>query len=142
VQEYWVTLPQDPTQQELQQLRAGTTIDGVHVVPKVVQILRRAASSSSDDEGAAAAAAAAGQRSSRHGSSSSSSKGGKREGSSSEEEGGVVKGVGGSREKLSIGGKGCVLRVDVSEGKKHEVRGAVAAKQYREAWVLKCNAGS
>jgi hypothetical protein len=134
LQEYWVTLPQDPTQKELQLLRAGTAIDGVRVVPKVVQILRRASSSQSDEDAAvdAAAGGPAGQYSSRRG---GGGKGGKRESSSSsssEEAVGMAKGVGdGRREKLSIGGKGCVLRLDVSEGKKHEVRQAAAAAECR-----------
>jgi 16S rRNA U516 pseudouridylate synthase RsuA-like enzyme len=89
-----VTLPQDPTQQQLQLLRAGTEIEGVRVVPKVAKILQRSSAATSGGQGAAAAAA------------------GGRRGASSSSRGG---GSGDSRGR-------CVLRLDVSEGKKHEVR--------------------
>jgi 16S rRNA U516 pseudouridylate synthase RsuA-like enzyme len=90
LQEYRVTLPQQPTQQQLQLLKAGTTIEGVRVVPKRVHMLQ----SPSVADGSAQQAPA------RGGSSSSSSNA-------------AARGRPDGR---------CVLCIEVSEGKKHEVR--------------------
>jgi 16S rRNA U516 pseudouridylate synthase RsuA-like enzyme len=95
LQEYRVTLPQQPTQQQLRLLKAGTTIEGVHVVPKRVQLLQPPS----------VAAGSAHQGPARGSSSSSSS-------SSSSGNAGV---------RRSADGR-CVLCIEVSEGKKHEVR--------------------
>lgn len=46
-----MTLPQQPTQQQLQQLRAGTTIEGVHVTPKLVKVLQQPAEQSPSPRG-------------------------------------------------------------------------------------------
>jgi 16S rRNA U516 pseudouridylate synthase RsuA-like enzyme len=90
LQEYRVTLPQPPTQQQLQLLKAGTTIEGVHVVPKRVQLLQPP----SVANGAAQQVPA--RRSSTSSSSSNTAVRGRPDGR-------------------------CVLCIEVSEGKKHEV---------------------
>jgi 16S rRNA U516 pseudouridylate synthase RsuA-like enzyme len=89
-----VTLPQQPTQQQLQLLKAGTAIEGVHVIPKRVQLLRPPS-----------VAAGSAQQGPARGSSSSS-------GSSNA-------GV-----RRSADGR-CVLCIEVSEGKKHEVSSGI-----------------
>lgn len=94
VQEYWVTLQQDPTQQQLQLLRAGTVIEGVHVVPKVVRIRQSASPEVGKEEGHTDMQQRGKGSRSRHQCNSSSS----------------------SRQR----GR-CVVQLDVSEGKKHEV---------------------
>jgi 16S rRNA U516 pseudouridylate synthase RsuA-like enzyme len=83
-------LPQQPTQQQLQLLKAGTTIDGVRVIPKRVQLLQPPS----------VAAGSAPQGPAR--------------GSSSRNAG----------VRQSAEGR-CVLCIEVSEGKKHEVRSGV-----------------
>lgn len=105
LQEYWVTLPQDPTTKQLQLLHAGTGIDGVQVVPKFVKILQSSQQSTPASGTAAVGAGAA-------------SKGG----------GATVGGRGGGRSsrRSSNGSPGdgagrCIVQLDVSEGKKHEV---------------------
>lgn len=85
LQEYHVTLQQPPTPQQLQLLRAGTTVEGVHCQPKLVQVLNTSGSSISN---------------------SSSGKGGNI-----------------STSRSSRGSGRSVVRIDVSEGKKHEVGG-------------------
>lgn len=106
-------MPQPPTPHQLQLLHAGTVIDGVLVVPKAVRVLGNSNNttsptatnsvSSSDTEGAAAGAPTGrGQRRVGLGRTNSSRTGSGSSGS-------------------STGGR-CVLQLDVSEGKKHEVR--------------------
>ena len=107
-----MTLLQEPTPQQLQLLRAGTEIEGVPVVPKVAKILQSSsAAATAGGQGSAAAAAAAA--------------GGGRRGSSSRGGGGDSRGR-------------CVLRLDVSEGKKHEVRiaqrGEGVLHKHRGSW--------
>jgi hypothetical protein len=103
-----VSLPQDPTAKQLQLLRAGTVIDGVQVVPKVVKVLQ----SSQQPGPASGPAAGAGAGAAVKGGSA------------------AVAGRSGGRSsrRSSIGGSGdgdgaerCILQLDVSEGKKHEV---------------------
>lgn len=104
LQEYRVTLAQDPTPKQLQLLRAGTVIEGTHVVPKVVKIRQ----SCQQPTSAAAPAAGSGVHPGSGGSSSSS-------GGSSQ------RGSSGGSSRVEATGR-CVLQLDVSEGKKHEVR--------------------
>jgi len=87
LQEYHVTLPQLPSQQQLQQLHAGIMIDGWQVQPKHVEVLR-----ASPDATVAAAA----------------------EGNSLRL----------PQQQQRRQQQRVVLRIDVSEGKKHEVRHA------------------
>jgi len=106
VQEYWVTLPEDPTEQQLKLLRAGTVIEGVHVAPKLVKLRQSSSNSTAGDAGAAGGSAkpsdaVQGRQQDRRASSSSSSRAG-------------------SARQVSKKGR-CVLQLDVSEGKKHEV---------------------
>lgn len=110
--EYWVTLPEDPTEQQLKLLRAGTVIEGVHVAPKLVKLRQSSSNSTAGDAGAAGGSAkpsdaVQGRQQDRRASSSSSSRAG-------------------SARQVSKKGR-CVLQLDVSEGKKHEVRLLVAA---------------
>lgn len=76
LQEYHVTLPTCPTPQQLQLLRAGAKVEGVHCQPKLVAVITQSANNISGS-------------SSKKGSSNASGR--------------------------------SVVRVDVSEGKKHEV---------------------
>jgi hypothetical protein len=99
-------MAQDPTPKQLQLLRAGTVIEGTHVVPKVVRVRQ-----SSQQPTAAAAGAAGSGAQPRSGSSGGSSRRGSRS-------------SGGSSSRSSSRAEGagrCVLQLDVSEGKKHEV---------------------
>ncbi|WIA40579.1 hypothetical protein OEZ86_013920 [Tetradesmus obliquus] len=97
LKEYRVTLPQLPMQQQLQLLKAGTTIEGVRVVPKRVHLLQP------PSVAAGTAQQTPAQRSSSSGGGSSS-----------------------SSSRAGPDGR-CVLSIEVSEGKKHEVRLLVAA---------------
>lgn len=100
-----MTLPEDPTEQQLKLLHAGTVIDGVHVAPKLVKLRQSSSDSTAGDAGAAGGAAkpsggVQGRQQDRRASSSSSRAG--------------------SARQVSKNGR-CVLQLDVSEGKKHEV---------------------
>lgn len=111
LQEYWVTLPQDPTPKQLQLLRAGTVIEGVQVVPQVVKVLQSSSTTQQQYvQQTAATQAVQGSENSRRNGSGRHSSGGR---------GGRC--GGGGRGTAGDAPGRCVLQLDVSEGKKHEV---------------------
>jgi pseudouridine synthase len=108
-QEYLATVSSAPTQQQLAALRAGAAVEGVMCVPKLVKVV----SGGGDGQGQQQ------QQQQQRGASNSSS-------NSSSSSSGRSSGAGGGSGRGG-GGGGAVVRVVVSEGKKHEVRILVAA---------------